>query len=59
MSVDEALTLIRAVTHPYPGAFIYIDNKKYLIWSAEKSDIKTDFMLADGYIRPIEYLIEE
>ena len=43
MSVDEALTLIRAVTHPYPGAFIYIDNKKYLIWSAEKSDIKNRF----------------
>ncbi|HOV91090.1 MAG TPA: formyltransferase [Syntrophorhabdaceae bacterium] len=26
--------LIRAVTHPYPGAFTYLDGKKFFIWWA-------------------------
>ncbi len=26
--------LIRGVTHPYPGAFTYLDRKKVIIWSA-------------------------
>jgi methionyl-tRNA formyltransferase len=26
--------LVRGVTHPYPGAFTYLDGKKVLIWSA-------------------------
>ena len=26
--------LIRGVTHPYPGAFTYLDGKKVIIWSA-------------------------
>lgn len=33
-SVYEAEKLIRAVTRPYPGAFCYVHNKKYTIWSA-------------------------
>jgi methionyl-tRNA formyltransferase len=27
--------LIRAVTHPYPGAFTFVDGKKLFIWRAE------------------------
>lgn len=35
MSVDEADRLIRAVTHPYPGAFIERDGRRLRVWSAE------------------------
>ncbi|HVN26009.1 MAG TPA: formyltransferase [Syntrophorhabdales bacterium] len=31
--------LIRAVTHPYPGAFTFVDEKKLFIWKAEPMDI--------------------
>jgi len=30
----EICNLIRGVTHPYPGAFTYLDGKKIYIWSA-------------------------
>ena len=32
---EEIYNLIRAVSHPYPGAYSYIKNKKLLIWKAE------------------------
>lgn len=35
MSVDEADRLIRAVTLPYPGAFIDRDGRRLRIWAAE------------------------
>jgi methionyl-tRNA formyltransferase len=35
MSVDEADRLIRAVTHPYPGAFIERDGRRLRVWAAE------------------------
>lgn len=30
--------LIRGVTHPYPGAFSYLDSKRVIIWSARVMD---------------------
>ena len=30
----QIYNLIRGVTHPYPGAFTYLDGKKVVIWSA-------------------------
>jgi methionyl-tRNA formyltransferase len=39
---NDALTvynLIRAVTHPYPGAFTFIEGKKLFIWKAEPLSI--------------------
>lgn len=30
----QIYNLIRGVTHPYPGAFTYLDGKKTIIWSA-------------------------
>lgn len=36
MPLDQADRLIRATTKPYPGAFIMIKNKKYIIWSGKK-----------------------
>ncbi len=31
--------LTRAVTHPYPGAFTYLDGKKFYIWKAFPEDV--------------------
>ena len=39
----DALTiynLIRAVTHPYPGAFTFMEGKKLFIWRAEPVQIR-------------------
>ncbi len=33
-SADAIYNLIRAVTHPYPGAFTFLDGKKLFIWKA-------------------------
>jgi methionyl-tRNA formyltransferase len=32
---ESVYNLVRAVTHPYPGAFTYLDRKKLFIWWAE------------------------
>ena len=37
-SAHEILKLIRATTHPYPGAFAFFDGSKLKIWKAEKSN---------------------
>lgn len=59
MTMEEAERLVRAVTHPYPGAFYRGNNCKYIIWSAEISkQIKDNaFRLKDGYLIPLEYEI--
>jgi methionyl-tRNA formyltransferase len=58
MTMDEADKLVRAVTHPYPGAF-YIDGEKTIrIWSAQTSVSEGIIKVSDGYIIPIDYEIE-
>jgi methionyl-tRNA formyltransferase len=44
MSVIEVERLIRATTHPYPGAFFIQNGKKFIIWSASinKSEVETN-----------------
>jgi methionyl-tRNA formyltransferase len=37
--VVAVYNMIRAVTHPYPGAFTFIDGKKLFIWRAEALDV--------------------
>jgi len=37
-SVFEIYNLIRAVTHPYPGAFAQVGNEKVMIWKAQPWD---------------------
>lgn len=54
MSMAEADRLIRATTHPYPGAFIIQDNKKIIIWKAEKNKASGDIKLKDGFLKIIE-----
>lgn len=36
--VAEVLNFIRALSKPYPGAFVNYNNKKLIIWVAEKSN---------------------
>jgi len=38
----EVRNLIRAVTHPFPGAFTYSRATKVMIWKAKLSDMKVD-----------------
>lgn len=56
MTAEEAERLIRAVTHPYPGAFYIKDGQKMIIWSAEIADDGI-IKLRDGAIKPIDYEI--
>lgn len=37
----EVYNLIRAVTHPYPGAFTSLDGRKLAIWAAQHQEIPT------------------
>jgi len=59
MTMDEADRLVRAVTHPYPGAFYIEDGKKYIIWKADFSAEKGMFKIKDGYINPVDYEVTE
>ena len=42
-SSDQCYNWIRALTHPYPGAFTYWKNKKLTIWSSKLSEIPHTF----------------
>ncbi len=55
MTMDEADKLVRAVTHPYPGAFTVRDGVKTVIWSASFDKNTGVFPLADGYLTPIDF----
>lgn len=59
MSMQEAERLVRAVTHPYPGAFYIDGNQKVIIWKAtvQTEPDKNGIKLADGYLIPLEYEI--
>lgn len=60
MTMGEADRLVRAVTHPYPGAFYYKEGKKITVWSAEVSEYpqENSFRLKDGYLNLLEYEME-
>jgi methionyl-tRNA formyltransferase len=59
MTIEEADRLIRAVTHPYPGAF-YKDGKNIIrIWSAKTCQNNGKIKVSDGYITPVDFDIEE
>lgn len=62
-SVFDAECLIRAVTHPYPGAFIKTSsNKKLVVWSAKVVNEKSTgycIPFKDGYLELQEYEVIE
>lgn len=55
MTIAQADRLIRAVTHPYPGAFYIDGDKKITIWSATFSKSGGMIRIKDGYITPTEF----
>ncbi|UTR12130.1 methionyl-tRNA formyltransferase [Evansella sp. LMS18] len=58
MTIDEADKLVRAVTHPYPGAFYKDGERTYRIWSAQTDENAGEIKLSDGYLIPVDYEIE-
>lgn len=58
MTMDEADKMVRAVTHPYPGAFYKYEEKKIRIWSAKTNKNEGLIKLIDGYIIPTDFEIE-
>jgi methionyl-tRNA formyltransferase len=59
MTMSEAEKLVRAVTHPYPGAFYKGENIVIRIWSAKVNPNEGKIKLSDGYLTPIDYEIKE
>ena len=57
----EAEKLIRAVTRPYPGAFIFMNGKKHIIWRARFSSTITDNLFIrfpDGLVECLDWEVE-
>jgi methionyl-tRNA formyltransferase len=58
MTVEEADRLIRATTHPYPGAFVKTQKGKKIIWKAQISNgknIRHPLVLKDGVMDILEF----
>jgi len=58
MTMDETDKLVRAVTHPYPGAFYKDRDKVIRIWSITTDKNQGEIKLSDGYLTPVDYEIE-
>lgn len=43
MTIQQVDRLVRATTHPYPGAFLLKDNIKYIVWSGTMSSLDNGF----------------
>ena len=57
MTMEEADRLVRAVTHPYPGAFFEEDEKKIIVWSAtvSRNPLGRAYELKDGYLNLVDF----
>jgi len=65
MSLAEADRLIRAVTRPYPGAFLDQGERRLRVWSAESAtsgpsggDTALYLPFSDGWLRPVDFAWE-
>ena len=45
MTIQQVDRLVRATTHPYPGAFLLKENTKYIIWSGTMSSLDKGFAI--------------
>jgi len=54
-SVFDAHRLIRAVTHPYPGAFFYRDAVKIVVWSARLAPVDESDTSVDSDVRRLRF----
>lgn len=55
MTMVEADRMVRAVTHPYPGAFYREGEKTLRIWSAKVSAESGRIPLKDGFLEPLVF----
>ena len=55
MTMLEADRMVRAVTHPYPGAFYREGDRILRIWSARASAESGRIPLRDGWLEPIDF----
>ena len=57
MTMEEADRMVRAVTHPYPGAFYVCGGRKVTVWRAavSRGHAEGALRLADGWLVPLEY----
>ena len=55
MTMLEADRMIRAVTHPYPGAFYRKGERVLRIWSARVSPTEGRIRLRDGWLEPVDF----
>ena len=56
-TTDEVDRLVRALTHPYPGASVRIDDRVFRVWRGEPSEDVDDprtFPTKDGHYRLLE-----
>jgi methionyl-tRNA formyltransferase len=58
MTIEEADKLVRAVTHPYPGAFYKSEKKTVKIWSADFNSKQGEIKLKNGFLTPVHYEVE-
>ncbi len=60
--VADAERKVRALTHPYPGAFIIINEQKIIIWNCKirktKSKKKLSIQLKDGFLECLSWTKE-
>ena len=54
-SVFDAHRLIRAVTHPYPGAFFYQGTVKIVVWSARLAPVDESNTSANSDVRRLSF----
>ncbi len=61
MTREQADRLVRAVTHPYPGAFYEEDGRKVIVWSAATGTVEKpgSYRLADGFLYPGDTEVQE
>lgn len=55
MTMEEADRMVRAVTHPYPGAFYREKDGVLRIWSAKVSTESGRIRLKDGFLEPLVF----
>lgn len=58
MTMLEADRMVRAVTHPYPGAFYRGKDGVLRIWSAKASPDQGLIRLLDGWLEPVDFEME-
>lgn len=58
MTMLEADRMVRAVTHPYPGAFFREKGCILRVWSARVSPTEGRIRLKDGWLKPLDFTVE-